>query len=280
MVHAQPSASAVTMAVAAFLDACRSSNTRAAYRTDLGHVSTWCRDQGTLDLLNIDAADVARYRTACEAAGASPATVARRLSAITSFGAFAVANGAESALGPDVNIARPRVEAESRTQVLTDADATALLAAADRIGARSALAVRLLMLDGLKVGEVLRADASDLDGRRQPMTLSVSGSTTRRHELHAETATAARRYLRRRTEGPLLLSARRGRAPGRLTRFGIDYLIKQVTQAADLQHAVSGNTLRRRYVITAHANGAELETIRHNAGHANQRTTRRYLPSP
>jgi integrase/recombinase XerD len=279
MARRQQSASDVTLAVAGFLDACRSSNTQAAYRADLGHVSAWCGEQGTLDLLSIDAADVARYRTACEAAGASPATVARRLSAIRSFGAFAVANGAEPALGSEMDIGRPRLEAESTTPVLTDAEAAALLAAADRIGARSALAVRLLMLDGLKVGEVLRADASDLNCRRRPMTLTLRGSPMRRRELHVETAAAARRYLRRRAEGPLLLSARQGRAPARLTRFGIDYLIKQVTRAAELQQVISGNTLRRRYVITAHADGTELDTIRHNAGHANLRTTRRYLPS-
>jgi site-specific recombinase XerD len=97
----------VTLAIAGFLDACRSSNTRDAYRADLRHVAAWCRDNGTLDLLTITAADVARYRTACELAGASPATVARRLSALTSFGTYAAANGGESALSSADDIARP-----------------------------------------------------------------------------------------------------------------------------------------------------------------------------
>ena len=86
---AGPGTSTVTLAIAGFLDTCRSSNTRAAYRADLGHVAAWCRDRGALDLLTITATDVARYRTECELAGASPATVARRLSALTSFGTYA-----------------------------------------------------------------------------------------------------------------------------------------------------------------------------------------------
>jgi site-specific recombinase XerD len=75
----------------------------------------------------------------------------------------------------------------------------------------------------------------------------------------------------------LLLSERRGRVPGRLTRFGVDYLVKQVAQAAGLDQAVSGNTLRRRYVMAAHAGGTDLDRIRLNVGHADRRTTRRYL---
>ena len=65
----------MTLAVAGFLDTCRSSNTRAVYQADLGHVEAWCRDGGPLNLLTIDAADVARYRQRVEAAGA----VRRRL---------------------------------------------------------------------------------------------------------------------------------------------------------------------------------------------------------
>src|SRR5690348_8083051 len=90
-----PEAPAAIVAVAAFLDACRSANTRAAYRADLAQLAAWCREGGTVDLLSVDTGDVARYRTACELAGAAPATVARRLSTIASFSAFAAANGAQ-----------------------------------------------------------------------------------------------------------------------------------------------------------------------------------------
>jgi site-specific recombinase XerD len=269
------------LAVAGFLDACRSANTRDAYRADLSHLAAWCRDLGSLDLLTIDAADVARYRTECELAGASAATVARRLSAITSFGAYAAAHGTRSALAADTEITRPSVESSSTAEILSDADADALLAAADRISRRSAVLIRLLMLDGLKVGEVIRADASDVAGRSPHMRLRLQDRTTRTIALHADSATALRRYLGRRRNGPLLLSERRGRRPERLTRFGVDYLVKQVAQAAGLDQAISGNTLRRRYVMAAHSDGTDLDRIQHNTGHADRRTTRRYLdPDP
>jgi site-specific recombinase XerD len=272
-----PGTSSVTLAVAGFLDACRSSNTRDAYRADLGHLAAWCRDRGSLNLLTLDAADVARYRTECELAGASAATVARRLSAITSFGAYAAATGTDSALTTDREIERPTLESSSTAELLTDADAAALLAAADAISRRSAVLIRLLMLDGLKVGEVIRADASDVHGRPPRMTLYLPSRKAPTVALHAESATALRRYLAQRRSGPLLMSERRGRPPGRLTRFGVDYLVKQAAQAAGLDQPVSGNTLRRRYVVAAHAHGTDLDRIRLNAGHADRRTTRRYL---
>jgi integrase/recombinase XerD len=275
------SSAAVALSVARFLDACRSPNTRAAYRADLADIAKWCRmnpgPDGSVDLLTIDVADVARYRTALELAGASAATVARRLSALTSFGAFAESDGSPLALGREARIERPATDTASTAEVLTDTEAESLLAASDRLGDRAALLVRLLMLDGLKAGDVVASNASDVAGRPPRVTLHLSERRPRTIELHAETATAVRSYLDGRRDGPLVLSERRGRAQDRLTRFGLDYLVKQVARAAGISRPVSANTLRRRYVMAAHANGSGLDAIRDNLGHADRRTTRRYL---
>src|SRR6478736_275380 len=130
----------VALAVAAFLDSCRSANTQAAYRTDLAHLAAWCRGRGKLDLLTVDAVDIARYRTECETAGASPATVARRLSAIASFSAYTAARGTAPAALAAENIARPTIASRSTAELLSDADADVLLAAADDLGPRHSVA--------------------------------------------------------------------------------------------------------------------------------------------
>src|SRR3954466_8705558 len=101
MVQMHPDRGTLKVTLTAFLDACRSSNTRDAYRTDLSHLAAWCQDRGALNLLTIDAAEVALYRTECELTGVSAATVARRLSALTSFSAYAAANGVQSTLSGD-----------------------------------------------------------------------------------------------------------------------------------------------------------------------------------
>jgi site-specific recombinase XerD len=266
----------LTLAIAGFLDACRSPNTRAAYRADLRHFAHWCASNEKLNLLSADATDIARYRTACELDGSRPATVARRLSAVVSFGNYAAGHGLEPVLATDRNVERPTTLSASSTGVLGDADAEALVAAADQTGARAGLLVRLLMLDGLKVSEAARANASDLHGPAKHVSLTIEGRNSRTRLLHPDTSGAARRYLGRRRVGPLLLSEQRGQHTTRLTRFGIDYVIKEVARAAGF-HAISANTLRRRYAMDAHARGTNLDTIRDNLGHATQRTTRRYL---
>src|SRR5690349_14596619 len=273
----RPESPQLTVALAAFLDACRSASTRSAYEVDLRHLAAWCRDQGPLNLLSIDANDVARYRTECELAGASAATVARRLSAFTSFAAFAAAQGAAPALTQSSDVSRPVVASHSTAELLTDVEAEALLAAADALGKRCAALIRILMLDGLKVGEVIRADASDVAGRSPRMRLRLHDRRARTVELHTDTATALSRYLGRRRDGPLFLSEQRGREAARLTRFGVDYLVKRVAHDAGLSRPISGNTLRRRYVTAAHTAGTHIEMIRHNTGHADTRSARRYL---
>jgi integrase len=137
-----------------------------------------------------------------------------------------------------------------------------------------------LLLDGLKVGEVIRSDANDVDGRPPRVTLTIGDrQPPRMLDLHPETGSALSKYLGRRRDGPLLLSERRGHEPKRLTRFGVDYLIKQVAGSARITQNVSSNVLRRRFIMAAHADGSDLEEIRQKTGHAQARTTRRYLES-
>jgi site-specific recombinase XerD len=260
--------------LAGWLENYDSRHTRAAYRSDLEHFSRWSIAE-RVDPFDLDAADVQRYRAACEASGVRPSTVARRLSAIASFAAFALQHG-YSLGAPRVD--RPVVPVPSSTGSLSDDDATAILAAADNMNPRSALLVRLLVLDGLKIGEAVAADAADVSGRPPHMTLTLHGAIARDVQLHNETAASLAAYLGKRRRGPLLLSEHRARISERLTRFGVDYVIKQAAEIAGISGPVSGNTLRRRFVAAAYERGEDLDDIRQNAGHADVRTTRRYLP--
>jgi site-specific recombinase XerD len=259
--------------VAAWLDHYPSPHTRAAYRTDLDHFGRWTETR-RVDPFALDENELREYRAACEAEGAGPSTVARRLSALASFVNFAAERGNADA-APQID--RPALPASSTTGSLSDGDATALLAAADQMDPRSALLMRLLMLDGLKVGEAVRADVPDVAGRPPRMTLTLHAAGPRVIKLHPDTARLLAAYLGSRRRGPLLLSGHRASVTKRLTRFGVDYVIKQAAEAAGLARTVSANTLRRRFVMDAHERGEDLEHIRDRAGHANARTTRRYL---
>jgi site-specific recombinase XerD len=248
----------------------RSVNTRAAYASDLRRFIAWCAEHD-LDPLRIDARQLRRYRASIERSGVSSSTTARRLSVVTSFGAYATARGAAHGFA---EVARPQVTPARAVSTLGDADAAALLRAADGLDARAGILIRLLMLDGLKVGEATASDAADVSGRPPTLVLALDQRSVR---LHPATSALLHAYLGRRRSGPLLLSEGRARRSDRLSRFGVDYLVKEAATAAGLTGPVSGNTLRRRYVVAAYADGVPLEAIRLGAGHADVRTTRRYL---
>lgn len=263
----------------------RSENTRLAYGADLDRFAHWCQGEGA-EPLALGPDELARYQAACEAEGTSPATVARRLAALSSFYSLAVEEGSIDG-SPLADLVRP-VAVPSVTLELDAVQASALVDAGARLNPKTALLVDLLLLDGLKLGEALAADAADVtvghgdDGA----TLSVARRGGRRAEieLHEPTVEAANDYLQGRRDGPLFLNDRAtasGEATdaGRLTRFGADYLLKRASDAAGFAQPVSANVLRRSYVAMAHAAGDSVETIRHNLGHRDPRTTRRHLTS-
>ncbi len=265
----------------------RSENTRRAYGADLDRFAHWCQAEGA-EPLALGPDELVRYRAACEADGTSPATVARRLAALSSFYALAVEEGSIEG-SPLADVVRP-VAVPSVTLQLDAVQASALVDASARLNPKTALLVDLLLLDGLKLGEALAADAADVHdtGGGAGALLSVARRGGRRVEieLHEPTVEAAQEYLQGRRDGPLLLSDRAavGRAAGgdtddagRLTRFGADYLLKRASGEAGFAHPVSANVLRRSYVAMAHAAGDSVETIRHNLGHRDPRTTRRHL---
>jgi integrase/recombinase XerD len=253
----------------------RSPHTQSAYGADLAHFRAWCLGNRRQPL-DFTADDLAAYRFACEAAGSSAASVARRLSAIASFMRFAAGHGVGSDAEVVSSVERPRASPVSATAELSDDDAAALLSAADADGSKAAFIVRLFMLNGLKVGEAVAANASDLSDRPR-MTLRLQPAHAARVVVfHRDTAKAGRKYLNGRRSGPLLTREQRD-DDARLTRFGVDYIVKRVAEAAGIGVPVSGNTLRRRFITAAHAEGTDLDDIRRRVGHRDSRTTRRLL---
>src|SRR4051794_4926242 len=177
----------------------RSTNTRAAYSADLRRFVAWC-EAHDLDPLRLDGRELRRYRASIERSGVSSSTTARRLSVVASFGAYASARGAAAEFA---EVARPQVTSTRATATLGDAEAESLLHAADGLDARAGVLIRLLMLDGLKVGEATASDAADVTGRPPALVLGVGRRTV---ALHPDTGALLHAYLGRRREGPLLLS--------------------------------------------------------------------------
>lgn len=257
-------------AVAAWLTSLRSANTRVAYQADIDDYLQWWDASRRGSPLDVVAADVDAYRAAVEDAGSSSATAARRVSAVSSFYRHAASAGMlSSAPAPSI---RSRSTA-SATQTLTADELVAVEAASRALGGRHLVLVDLLLYDGLKLAEILATDAEDVTLAESTARLRVGGRAAL--TLDVRTDAAVRALLAGRTTGPLLRGNSATATHARLTRFGADYLLKQVGAHAGMDRGISANVLRRAHATAADTSGERIEDIAARMGHQDVRTTRR-----
>ena len=199
--------------------------------------------------------------------------------ALSSFYDFAVRSHATDA-NPALGAERPRTAPgePSPTARLTPQAVASYRSVAAALDPRLDALVALLVVDGLKVTEVLALDISDVRGR--PPTTSVivrRRGESKRVILDPDSARAVRRCAANRRGGPLFISGRSSNPtqPRRLTRFGADHLIRQLSRD-EMTERVTANALRR-FHITHRAGDAALDDIRERAGLADVRSVRRYL---
>lgn len=274
----------------AWLNTQTSPNTRAAYRIDLESFGRWCAGHGAVPL-TADATTLVAFQAARKAAGDSAATIRRRWSALTSFYDFAVRHDATET-NPAVGASRPPVLPgnPSTTVELTPEAVAGYRSVAAALDPRLDALVALLVLDGLKMGEVLALDVDDINGRAPKLAITVRRrGESKRVILDPDTARAVRRCAAKRRSGPLFTSGTSANSatPRRLTRFGADHLIRQLSGSTE--DRVTANALRRFHISTnANANAnvnvndeADDESIaidraRERAGLADARSVRRY----
>jgi len=262
----------------AWLSSQASSNTRAAYRTDLAAFGRWCAQHGAVPL-TADVTTVVAFQRARAAAGDSAATVRRRLSSLSSFYQFAI--DIESIVrNPVAGAIRPKPPAgdPSPTPNLSAQEVDEYLATAAALDPRLDALVALLVFDGLKLGEALALDVDDLKGRPPKLSLIVRRKgEAHRVDLASDSVHPVHRCAGRRRGQPLFTSGRSSAnaTPQRLTRFGADHLIRQLSGDADVR--VTANALRRFHFTTSHASGTDLDHVRERAGLAHVRSLRRYL---
>jgi integrase/recombinase XerD len=269
--HPEPTTDAL---IHAWLSTLVSASTTSAYRSDLRIYVRWVESTGR-GLMSVSVDDVHAFRSHSETQGVAPATVRRRLAAISSFYRH-VAN-MPGAVDPTVGARRPSAAGGSRTVELSPVEADAVWHAAARIGQKTAIVVGLILLHGMRSSELLALDVGDLNNRGGTLTVDRRPLSARTLVVDPRLADILRRHVLRRHEGPLLLGDNPTREPARLTRFGVDYLVKRSGVSAGLDQPLTVNTLRRTYARNARTAGASDDGIRHDLGHADIRTTRRYL---
>jgi site-specific recombinase XerD len=262
----------------AWLDTQASPNTRAAYRLDLETFAKWCAKKDSIPL-RANARALVAFQAAREAAGDSAATLRRRWSSLSSFYEF-VTDRDSTLTNPVRGLSRPRVLAgdPSPTRTLTAEDVDRYRTLAASLDPRLDALVSLLVSDGLKVGDALSLDVDDVSGRPPTVSIRVRRrGESRRVMLDPRSGRAVLRCAGGRRSGPLFTGNRTTASddPRRLTRFGADHLIRQLS--ADDAGRVTANALRRFHITANESSGANIESVRDRAGLADVRSVRRYL---
>ncbi len=273
-----------------------SEHTRTAYRRDVGDWLTWCRARD-LDPLTATFVHINAYARAVESTSdrrtgklLTPATVARRLSGLSSWYGFLVKLGAIPA-NPVGAADRPSVSRDhSGTVGLSAVEVDAMLAAAEADGGamrvRNQAIIAILADLGLRVGEVVGLDIADLGYERghRSVRFTGKGGVQRRRALTPASTAALETYLLERAatagvlvdqlSGPLFVTA----SGARLDRHSVFRLVRRLAERAGIPAwaKLSPHSLRHAFATTARDEGVPLEDVQDAMGHADPRTTRRY----
>ena len=297
LVAASADADPVTLLVLGWLAAKQSENTRTAYARDIGITPqrrssrapswlAWCQEQGVHPVTGVTVLHVARYARQLDAAGLSPASAARKLTAVAGWYAWLARRGHITA-SPAAGIPRPRPGARTPPRrTLTRDQALALVHAADTAPgpqrARTAALVAVLLFTGARVSEIISADVGDLGTERGHRVLRVTRANGRRQALMLPGPAASRidAYLTGRpglTGVPPLFATRTG---GRLFAPDVWRTVRRLAARAglpaDLASHLGPRMMQHSFAALYLDAGRPLRDLQNAMGHADPRTTRRY----
>ena len=284
---------AVGQAFAAFLrlevaQGAATPDTQRGYWSQVRAWTAWCQAQACC-LATAPATAVKAYRQALVEAGYQPASIAYKLAVLRRFYAAAVVEGLRPD-NPALGVHPPRERrAPELLPCLVEGELLRLLAAVPRAETAPALRDRallaLLAVQGLRTVEVARANVGDLY-HGDPVVLRVRGKTRERLlPLRPDLATVLQAYLAARgpvdrdAAGTPLVAAVGHRAGGqRLSRRGIRHVVDGYLRQAGLKRpGVSDHALRHTAATLAYKYTRDLRAVQHMLGHADPRTTARYV---
>ena len=259
-------------------------NTLTAYGKDLADAQAFLKGRGA-DLSTAGPEQIEAYFAALSDRGMSPATAARRRSAVRQFYRFVLGEGWRSD-DPSRRVDAPK-KGRPLPKVLSRAEVDAIIAAAGaRDGAqglRLACMVELAYASGLRISELTALPLAVL--ARDPAYLIVKGKggKERLAPLNDAARAAVKAYLEVRkgflpkgdAANPWLFPSRS--KAGRLTPRRFAQLLDEAAADAGIDPArVSPHVLRHAFATHLLEGGADLRVVQKLLGHADIATTQIY----
>jgi integrase/recombinase XerD len=265
-----------------------STNTLAAYGTDLRRYAAFLSKRGVRSAEAVDEATVRSFVASISASTYGDderpyraTSVARSLSSVRSFHRFLVREGVTDH-DPAVGVAQPKLP-RSLPRPLTVEDVTRLLEAADTStldGIRDRAILELLYGAGLRISELTGLDVDDLDLEEGSVRVVGKGGREREVPVGRYAREAVEAYLTRTRPAFASSSSRAAlflnQRGGRLTRQSCGRLLAKYKKKAGIKRDVTLHTLRHSYATHLLEGGADVRVVQELLGHASVATTQIY----
>ena len=256
-------------------------NTKSDYRREVIHfyhaVSKRACDVTLLDLL--------AHRESLEARGLKPITVAKKLTVLRRLFTFLYQQGVIPT-NPSAGLKLPKTSNETTREILSLAECNRLLASIETEtirGKRDKAIIALLLINGLRVCEIARANVGDLVQAEGYWVLRVrgKGGKTIDTRIRDDVRDVIRAYLKTRgktEEKDALFVGTTHRAKDRIARRNVQHMVKVRLKNLGIDHPhVSTHSLRHSSITHLINSGASLIAAQDFARHVNPATTQRYF---
>lgn len=267
-----------------------SPHTRRAYKRDVAHFVRTMGIRSAAELRQVNRAAVIAWQNLMKERGIKPRTIRRRLSALSSLFSHLVAHRAADT-NPLRDIKRPRVNRrQGTTRAFSSKEARKILDAPDsatlpglrdrailsvgfQAGPRRSEIASLLVKDfhtnvGFKSLHFIRKGGEDL-------SLALNPQTAQRIQDYLAVAGHGDDF-----DGPLFRPIRMNQHRQEPRRHvhpeTVDRILRKFAALLGLDNGYSAHSMRATFITTALNNGASLEDVQRDVGHADPSTTKLY----
>jgi len=255
-----------------------SPHTQSAYANDLAHFLAYLEQRASCDFAALDSHCVRAYVAECHRAGASAATLARKLAALRGWFRHLAAQGV-IAQNPAHGVRPPR--ARRTLPAVLDVDQMASVLEQDASGAlatRDRAMWEVMYSSGVRVSELVGLDLADCNLAQAEARVLGKGRKQRVVPLGRQARSAVAAWLPLRAElvrddEQALFVNRRGT---RLTTRGVRLRLAQWMRVHALEWQLHPHMLRHSFASHLLESSGDLRAVQELLGHANISTTQIY----
>ena len=252
-----------------------------AYERDVGKYLSFLVGQNVSSLDNISQMHIREYIRSLNAAGLSPASVARNFSSIKTYHKYLSAENLVKK-NPTLVLSSPKIP-KKLPDVLSVADVEAIIDAIEpdsRFSIRDRAIIEILYSCGLRVSEICDLKIANLFLDDDLIRVMGKGSKERLIPIGGKANQDLNEYLKhtrsslcRKTGSSAVFLSRNGKP---LTRAMINKILKKWQKAAGIKKHVSPHTLRHSFATHLLEGGADLRFVQALLGHTDISTTQIY----